>query len=99
MKFFRHLQCMLFGHPGVFREWEWKPTAPLWKERQDAWTCIRCQSELIDIPVGKPSYMVTRPIMNATIIEHINKAVDEHGASSVRIRSGDPSILYSRTSV
>lgn len=99
MMFFRYLQCMLFGHSGVFREWEWKPTAPQWQERQDAWTCIRCRAELSEIPSGKPSYMVARPILDATVIEHINKVVDEYGESSVRIRSGDPSTRHSRTHV
>lgn len=88
--FFRRLQCRVLGHPGVFREWEWKPSQPQWTEREDAWTCVRCLSELSQIPLGATSYLVARPIMEPGVIAQINAAVDTHGAHAVRVRAGDP---------
>lgn len=99
MSFFRRVQCKFFGHPGVFREWEWKPASPQWKERDDAWTCIRCRSDLLKVPHRAISYIVARPFLDAAVIEHINKAVDTYGESFVRIRSGDPSTRHSRKHV
>mgnify|MGYP003329880418 FL=1 len=90
MLFWRRLQCRFFGHPGVFREWEWKPVTPQWQERQDAWTCIRCHSEFPSIPLGVSSYIVARPVMDANFITHVNEAIEAYGEHAVRIRAGDP---------
>jgi len=90
MSLWRRWQCGILGHPGVFREWEWKPAVPQWKEREDAWTCIRCQSEFPSIPLGATSYIVARPVMDNNLIPHINEAVETYGEQAVRIRGGDP---------
>lgn len=90
MMWWARLYCRIMGHPGVFREWEWKPTQPQWQERQDAWTCIQCQSEFPSVPLGATSYIVSRPIMDTNFIDHVNDAVEAYGEHAVRIRAGDP---------
>lgn len=82
--------CRMTGHPGVFREWEWKPTHPQWRERQDAWTCIRCRAEVPSVPLGSIEYFVARPLMDSRLIDQINHAVEQYGTESVRIRAGNP---------
>lgn len=85
----RRLQCRLFGHPGVFREWEWRPTSPEWKERDDAWTCIRCRGEMSEVPAGSTSYLVARPALVPSLIGHVNTMVERFGVERIRIRGGD----------
>lgn len=87
---FNTLHCLISGHPGVFREWEWQASHPQWKEREDMWTCIRCGKELLTIPDNATSYIVARPHMDGTIIDYVNHAIEQHGTDRVRIRAGDP---------
>jgi len=94
----QRLQCKIFGHPGVFREWEWKANHPQWKEREDAWTCIRCLSELEQLPLGVLSYFVSRPLMDRGVIDRINAAIEMYGANAVRVRAGDPKTRQLRPS-
>jgi hypothetical protein len=99
MRLWRWLQCRVTGHPGVFRQWEWKPAAPQWREREDAWTCIRCDAEFPSIPLGATSYIVARPYMDATVITQINRAVESYGDQAVRVRAGDPNTRQPRPSL
>lgn len=99
MGWISRVRCWITGHPGVFREWEWRPTAAQWKEREDAWTCIRCAKEMHTIPAGVTSYVVARPFMDSRVVDYVNEAVESHGAESVRVRaSGDLATLRPRTS-
>lgn len=98
MQWWRRVQCRMTGHPGVFREWEWKPTRPQWQERDDAWICVRCGTELPAIPLGATTYLVARPVLDAGVITQINQAVEAYGPDAVRIRAGDPATRQPRPS-
>ena len=90
MRWFKWMQHLIAGHPGVYREWEWRPAAGQWRERDDAWTCIRCACEIVHPAPKIPTYCVSRPYMESRLIDLINQCVDEHGADRLRVRGGDP---------
>lgn len=95
---FSRFRCLLTGHPGVVREWEWLGTDPQWKERHDAWMCIRCGKEFLAIPPNTTSYISARPHMDSRLVDYVNHAIDEHGIASVRVRAtGDLSELQPRS--
>lgn len=93
---FKRCQCFVTGHPGVYREWEWRPMVSQWQERHDAWTCIRCAHEVVTPAPTIPTYSVARPHMDARLIELVNLYVDEHGAERLRVRGGDPATRQPR---
>jgi len=88
--------CLLTGHPGVYREWEWRPTLSQWREREDAWTCIRCERDIVTPSPKIPTYIIARPYMDSRLIELVNMCVDEHGADRLRVRGGDPATRQPR---
>lgn len=81
------LCCRIAGHPGVCREWEWLGTRPRWEERTDAWTCIRCQTDIPNPDSTLPRYATNRPHMPMEMVEMINASVDKFGPERVRIRA------------
>lgn len=89
-QWFVKLLCRLFGHPGVFRQWEWLPTAPQWKLRVDAWTCIRCESDVMEVASNTICYVVDRPQLDSPAVDLINRTIDSAGIDHVRVRAGDP---------
>lgn len=94
---FSRLRCVIGGHPGVVREWEWLGTDPQWKERQDAWMCIQCGKEFFSVPKGVTSYISARPHMDTRLVDHVNHAIDTHGIGAVRVRAtGDLTELQER---
>lgn len=86
------LLCRLAHHPGVYREWEWCGAAPQWRERTDAWTCIRCGDEFIAPPHRSELYRVPRPQLGRDVIEIINSLtdIDQIQPERIRVRAGDP---------
>lgn len=84
------LRCRVFGHTGVFRQWEWKPTHPQWKERTDAWTCVRCGEDVLTGAETLPQFHAPRPYLSPEVIEYVNLAITEYGDEAVRIRAGEP---------
>jgi hypothetical protein len=94
---FKRCQCFVYGHPGVFREWEWRPTTAHWREREDAWTCIRCERDIVTPPPSIPTYIVARPYMDTRVIELVNACSDEYGVDRLRVRGGDPSTRQPRS--
>jgi hypothetical protein len=93
----KRFRCLLRGHPGVFREWEWRPTRAMWRERDDAWTCIFCEHEVINPPDTIPTYRVARPQLTPALVGVLNGVIDRHGVEQVRVRGGDPSTRVPRS--
>lgn len=102
MAFWSRLRCRISGHPGVFRRWEWRLSAPGWKEVTDQWTCIRCEQEMLDIPSTMPRYRVRRPFMDASLVDWINRTVEHTEQTGrtldMRVLAGDPSTREPRPS-
>lgn len=88
--FVRRMLCRIVGHPGVYRQWEWYANNPMWVERTDAWSCIRCEADIPTPPTTLPHYKVARPTLTADMIDHVNEVIEEHGPFAVRLRGGDP---------
>jgi hypothetical protein len=90
-RWLRRMYCRVFGHSGFYREWEWSGRYPAWKERDDAWTCIRCHREVSSPREGAMLYRVPRPVLDPKVVEIINTLTDTEQIEPerIRIRAGD----------
>lgn len=59
-KWWFRLGCKLFGHLGLVRQWEWRKSTNMWSQRP-IWTCVRCQHDIENPPVGVQLYAMMRP--------------------------------------
>lgn len=91
MSYLTRLWCKLFGHPGVYRQWEWSGLRPHWQERSDAWTCARCGMDVSAVDTAHRRvrwYRMARPVMSPDVVEQVNQAIEQFGVEFVRIRAG-----------
>lgn len=86
------LRCRVFGHPGVYRQWEWTAMRPEWRERSDAWTCVHCMADIVDVERSMPRYHMKRPVMDPDMIDILNHAIEKYGVENVRLRSAVESV-------
>ena len=93
----KRLRCVLRGHPGVFREWEWRPTRAMWRERDDVWTCISCEREVLNPDPSLPTYRVERPQLSPALVGILNGMIERHSVDTVRVRGGDPATRVRRS--
>lgn len=93
----KRLRCFFRGHPGVYREWEWRPTRAMWREREDAWTCISCEQEIVTPDVHIPLYRVARPQLPSNLVTILNEVIEQHSVEAVRVRGGDPATRVLRS--